>query len=100
MTFIKITGKIFSIAGFTFAKVSGLNSEKKNIIPKREKIITIDMSKRELVPLEVLIKTRARLVEKQVVKGVIVAVTEKDVVINIGFKSDGLVSRQEFNLFC
>lgn len=34
--------------------------------------------------------------EKQVVKGRVVAVTDKDVVINIGFKSDGLVSRQEF----
>lgn len=41
-------------------------------------------------------QTLSTVVEKQVVKGVIVAVTEKDVVINIGFKSDGLVSRQEF----
>lgn len=36
------------------------------------------------------------VIEKQVVKGVIVGMNEKDVVINIGFKSDGLVSRQEF----
>ncbi len=34
--------------------------------------------------------------EKEVVKGRIVAMNDKDVVINIGFKSDGLVSRQEF----
>jgi small subunit ribosomal protein S1 len=34
--------------------------------------------------------------EKQVVKGHVVAINEKDVVINIGFKSDGMVSRQEF----
>lgn len=34
--------------------------------------------------------------EKQVVKGTVVAINEKDVVVNIGFKSDGLVSRQEF----
>jgi small subunit ribosomal protein S1 len=34
--------------------------------------------------------------EKQVVKGWVVTMNEKDVVINIGFKSDGLVSRQEF----
>jgi len=34
--------------------------------------------------------------EKQVVKGYVMAITDKDVVVNIGFKSDGLVSRQEF----
>ena len=34
--------------------------------------------------------------EKQVVKGHVVAINDKDVVINIGFKSDGMVSRQEF----
>lgn len=34
--------------------------------------------------------------EKQVVKGRVVSIGEKDVVINIGFKSDGMVSRQEF----
>jgi small subunit ribosomal protein S1 len=34
--------------------------------------------------------------EKQVVKGHVMAITDKDVVVNIGFKSDGLVSRQEF----
>ena len=34
--------------------------------------------------------------EKQVVKGRVVALNDKDVVINIGFKSDGLVARQEF----
>jgi len=34
--------------------------------------------------------------EKQVVKGKVVAINDKDVVVNIGFKSDGLVPRQEF----
>lgn len=34
--------------------------------------------------------------EKQVVRGHVVAINEKDVVVNIGFKSDGLVPRQEF----
>ncbi len=34
--------------------------------------------------------------EKQVVNGHVVAINDKDVVINIGFKSDGMVSRQEF----
>jgi small subunit ribosomal protein S1 len=34
--------------------------------------------------------------EKQVVQGKVVAINDKDVVVNIGFKSDGLVPRQEF----
>lgn len=42
------------------------------------------------------VQTLSTVVEKQVVKGKVVAVTDKDVVVNIGFKSDGLVSRQEF----
>ena len=41
-------------------------------------------------------KTFSPVVEKQVVKGKVVAINEKDVVVNIGFKSDGLVPRQEF----
>lgn len=36
------------------------------------------------------------VVEKQVVKGTVVGMNEKDVVVNIGFKSDGLVPRTEF----
>lgn len=37
-----------------------------------------------------------QVVEKQVAKGRVVAINDRDVVINIGFKSDGMVSRQEF----
>ncbi len=36
------------------------------------------------------------VIEKEVVKGVVVAINDSDVVVNIGFKSDGLVPRQEF----
>ncbi|WP_338391803.1 30S ribosomal protein S1 [Fulvitalea axinellae] len=34
--------------------------------------------------------------ENEVVKGVVVAISDRDVVLNIGFKSDGLVSASEF----
>ena len=34
--------------------------------------------------------------EKEVVKGIVVSKTDRDVIINIGFKSDGLVSASEF----
>ncbi len=36
------------------------------------------------------------IVEKEVVKGIIVGITKRDVILNIGFKSDGLVSATEF----
>ncbi len=35
--------------------------------------------------------------EKEVVKGVVVSKTDREVIINIGFKSDGLVSASEFS---
>ena len=34
--------------------------------------------------------------EKEVVKGIVVSKTDREVIINIGFKSDGLVSASEF----
>jgi small subunit ribosomal protein S1 len=34
--------------------------------------------------------------EEQVVKGTVVSVNDRDVIVNIGFKSDGLVPRSEF----
>ncbi len=40
--------------------------------------------------------TLKQIEEKTVVKGKVVGFTDKDVVLNIGFKSDGLVARTEF----
>ena len=34
------------------------------------------------------------VVEKQIVKGKVTSISDREVVINIGFKSDGLVNRQ------
>ncbi|MEQ8240434.1 MAG: S1 RNA-binding domain-containing protein, partial [Cyclobacteriaceae bacterium] len=34
--------------------------------------------------------------EKEVMEGVVVGITDRDVIVNIGFKSDGLVSLSEF----
>ena len=34
--------------------------------------------------------------EEEVVKGIVVGITDRDVILNIGFKSDGLVSITEF----
>mgnify|MGYP000925053086 FL=1 len=41
-------------------------------------------------------KTLSAITEKEIVKGTVVGFTEKEVVLNIGFKSDGLVARTEF----
>jgi small subunit ribosomal protein S1 len=40
--------------------------------------------------------TLTQVQEKQVVKGIVVGIVERDVILNIGFKSDGLVSVSEF----
>lgn len=40
--------------------------------------------------------TLNEITEKEVIKGVVVGVNDKDVIINIGFKSDGLVPVSEF----
>ncbi|MFP3859910.1 MAG: 30S ribosomal protein S1 [Bacteroidales bacterium] len=41
-------------------------------------------------------KTLSTIKEKEIVDGTVVSVTKKEVVINIGYKSEGVVSRNEF----
>src|SRR5690554_543702 len=41
-------------------------------------------------------ETLNEITEKEVIKGTVVGINDKDVIINIGFKSDGLVPRAEF----
>ncbi len=41
-------------------------------------------------------KTLSTISEKEVIEGEVIALTKREVVINIGFKSDGIVSRNEF----
>lgn len=54
-------------------------------------------SKEERVSLENLYEqTLSTIAEKEIVKGTVVGFTEKEVVLNIGFKSDGLIARTEF----
>ena len=40
--------------------------------------------------------TLGEITEKEVIEGLVVSITDREVVLNIGFKSDGLVSRNEF----
>jgi small subunit ribosomal protein S1 len=54
-------------------------------------------SKKERSSLEKLYEgTLGDLKEKEVIKGTVAGITDKDVVLNIGFKSDGLVPLSEF----
>ena len=54
-------------------------------------------SKSERAEMEKLYdQTLNEITEKEVIKGTVVGINDKDVIINIGFKSDGLVPRTEF----
>ncbi len=56
-----------------------------------------DYSEEERKKLESLIEdTLTTIHEKEVVEGTVVGITERDVILNIGFKSDGLVPLNEF----
>jgi small subunit ribosomal protein S1 len=41
-------------------------------------------------------KTLSTITEKEVIEGTVIAMNKREVVINIGFKSDGIVTRSEF----
>ena len=41
-------------------------------------------------------KTLSTLKEKDVVEGTVISINKREVVVNVGFKSDGIVSRNEF----
>lgn len=54
-------------------------------------------SKEEMANLANLYEqTLSSIAEREIVKGTVVGFTEKEVVLNIGFKSDGLIPRTEF----
>ena len=56
-----------------------------------------DYSQDERKKLEALIEgTLTTVNEKEVVQGLVVGITDRDVILNIGFKSDGLVPINEF----
>ena len=54
-------------------------------------------SAEERARLEALIEgTLNQVTEKEVVKGTVVGITDREVILNIGFKSDGMVPTSEF----
>jgi len=56
-----------------------------------------DYSQEERTKMEeIYANTLTEITEKEVVKGTIVGINDRDIILNIGFKSDGLVSAAEF----
>lgn len=54
-------------------------------------------SKKERAEMEKLYEgTLNQITEKEVINGTVVGITDRDVIVNIGFKSDGLVALSEF----
>jgi len=45
---------------------------------------------------DVYSKTLSTISEKEVLDGTVISLTEKDIVVNIGYKSDGVISKNEF----
>lgn len=56
--------------------------------------VTTKVSREELTNM--YDKTLSTIVEKDVIEGEVIALNKREVVVNIGFKSDGIVSRNEF----
>ncbi len=57
-------------------------------------VVTTDAEKEK--EIEQYDKTLSTLKEKDVVEGVVISLNKREVVVNVGFKSDGIVSRNEF----
>jgi small subunit ribosomal protein S1 len=89
----------------------GLEDDEPVVIPKKKSAKTEDFnwddfesksfgeeySNEEREKLEAMIEgTLTTVTEKEVVEGVVVGITDRDVIVNIGFKSDGLVPLNEF----
>ena len=57
-------------------------------------VVDTRMSQEELINM--YDKTLSTIVEKEVIEGEVISVNKREVVVNIGFKSDGIISRNEF----
>src|ERR1041385_3670645 len=62
----------------------------------KEKEEQLNMSESHKLMDELYASTLKDIKEGEIVKGTIVAVTNKEVVVDIGFKSEGFVSIEEF----
>ncbi len=73
------------------------NHTQENVWDDESKGFGEDYSKAEREKLEKMYdETLTQITEKEVVKGVVVGISDRDVILNIGFKSDGLISATEF----
>ena len=74
------------------------NNQKEEFIwEEEEKGFGEDYTQEERAKMEeIYANTLTEITEKEVVKGTIVGINDRDVILNIGFKSDGLISATEF----
>jgi small subunit ribosomal protein S1 len=73
------------------------NQNEEFIWEEEEKGFGEDYTQEERAKMEeIYANTLTEITEKEVVKGTIVGINDRDVILNIGFKSDGLISATEF----
>jgi small subunit ribosomal protein S1 len=73
------------------------NQNEEFIWEEEEKGFGEDYTQEERAEMEeIYANTLTEITEKEVVKGTIVGINDRDVILNIGFKSDGLISATEF----
>ncbi len=77
--------------------ITGFTGEPTRVLKLEEVEAQASMPTAEDDLLKLYEQTMTAMEEEDVVTGVVVGVTDKDVVIDIGFKSDAVVSRSEFD---
>jgi small subunit ribosomal protein S1 len=87
----------FNITGPLHFIMEEKNQQEEFIWEEEEKGFGEDYSNEERERMEeIYANTLTQITEKEVVKGIVVGINDRDVILNIGFKSDGLVSATEF----
>ena len=87
----------FNITGPIHFIMEEKNQQEEFIWEEEEKGFGEDYTQEEREKMEeIYANTLTQITEKEVVKGIVVGINDRDVILNIGFKSDGLVSATEF----
>jgi len=80
-----LDAKILNVKSYNFEEISKIDKK-------------IDLSNNELEESEIYNKNIVELNEKQLVKGTVVSLNNKEVLVDIGFKSEGTISLSEFEV--
>ena len=80
-----LDAKILDVKSYDFEEISKIDKK-------------IDLSNNEVEESEIYNKNIVELNEKQLVKGTVVSLNNKEVLVDIGFKSEGTISLSEFEV--